>query len=338
MKFSPPTRTVSLAAGLALASLLGLAVGKARARNAERRNPARGEMVGEKGSRLHYVQQGSGPDLVLIHGAAVTFEDMRPLIDALAGEYRVTAFDRPGHGYSDAAPHHASPVLQAERLRSAVQMLGLKQPVVLGHSLGGTVALAYGSAFPREIQGVVALAPLSYPGWGPGHLGPMLHALPLIGPLLSHTLFALTDPLLMRLAPRLMFAPQSPTQAFKAGVPMALVSRPVSMRADGAEMIEASKELMSHRRRYEAFGAPVQILVGERDKVLKPARQALRLSRDLPEAGLTVLPGVGHMLHHFEADAVRRAVAKVRQPARSQAPEVRPGLAKEAGSTGLAAA
>jgi pimeloyl-ACP methyl ester carboxylesterase len=312
MKLTSPPRTAALAAAaLALTTVAGFAAGKVRTRLARRRHPAPGAMVGQSGSRLHYVQQGSGPDLILIHGAAVTLGDMQPLIDVLARDHRVTAFDRPGHGHSDPAPREASPARQAEKIRAAVQALGLRRPVVVGHSLGGTVALAYGALYPAETAGVVALAPLAYPGWGLGHVSPALHAMPLLGPVLSHSLFALTDPLLMRLAPRVMFAPQAPTRSFRERMPTALASSPASMRADGADMIAASRALTVRSERYEDYPVPVQIVVGDRDVVLKPARQALRLAHDLPGAGLTVLPGIGHMLHHFQPEAVGTAVAAI---------------------------
>ena len=69
-----------------------------RAEQAEAAYPPVGAFVTVDGRRVHYVLRGQGPDLVLIHGASGNLRDMLPLVDLLAPNYRVIAFDRPGLG------------------------------------------------------------------------------------------------------------------------------------------------------------------------------------------------------------------------------------------------
>lgn len=72
-------------------------------RRAERDNPPSGEFIDIDGVRLHYIEQGEGPVLVLLHGNVVMADDFRMsgLLERLAQSHRVIAFDRPGFGYSE---------------------------------------------------------------------------------------------------------------------------------------------------------------------------------------------------------------------------------------------
>jgi pimeloyl-ACP methyl ester carboxylesterase len=114
-----------------------------RTKQSERQHPPR--FVRIDGVRLHYLEAGSGPTIILLHGNVVSAEDFEVsgVLDLLADRYRVIAFDRPGFGYSD-RPHGAmwSPAAQADLLRRAWTALGIDRPIVVGHSWGAMVALA----------------------------------------------------------------------------------------------------------------------------------------------------------------------------------------------------
>lgn len=302
---------VAALAGSAL-SLAGFAVSRLRTRAVEKRNPPQGRTVELDGRKLHVLQRGSGPDVVLIHGAAMMAEEMMAALgDELAGRYRVTAVDRPGHGWSG---RRRRPSLfdQAEDVMAIVEALGLERPVLVGHSLGGAVALACGALAASKVAGVVAIAPLAYTVWGPGHLGLGVRAIPGFGITLSSTGLALTDPPMMRGALRLIFSPQKPTEAFRAAVDVGMLSRPSAMTADGADFIGASLALKRLSRGYAGYPAPLHVIVGGRDRILKARRQGERLAAAVPGARLTRLERLGHMVHHFAPEAVAAAVADVR--------------------------
>lgn len=306
-----PTKLTTVLAGVTLLAAAGWVVARSTTRRAERLNPPRGRYLSVDGVDLHVMQQGSGPDVLLIHGAAMMgAEMMLALGDAFPGQ-RVTAIDRPGHGHS-AKRRRPSVVDQAELLHRAAAQLGLLKPVVVGHSLGGAVALAYGERYPEDVAGVVAIAPLAYPGWGPAHLGRAVRGAPLLGPALSNTTLGLTDAAMMRGAMRLIFSPQKPTESFKREVSVGLLSRPSAMVADGADFMRASIDLEDLSRRYAEYPAPLHVVVGDKDHVLQPKRQGLRLAEASPDIRLTVRPGLGHMVHHFAPEAVTAAVDDVR--------------------------
>jgi len=78
---------------------------EARAETSERMYPPIGQFVEVRGRRVHYVQAGEGPDLVLIHGASGNLRDWTfDFVDRIAHRYRVTVCDRPGLGYTDPDP------------------------------------------------------------------------------------------------------------------------------------------------------------------------------------------------------------------------------------------
>lgn len=84
----------------------------------------------------------------------------------LGETYRVTAFDRPGHGVSGRASQDGSLRTQARALREALQALGLHRPIVVGHSVGASLALTMALDAPDELSGIVALAPSCSPNLG----------------------------------------------------------------------------------------------------------------------------------------------------------------------------
>lgn len=265
------------------------------------------------GGRLAYVEAGDGPPVLLIHGALTNLDDMRiGLFDTLASDHRVIAFDRPGHGESTRARlADASPWRQAELIREAATAIGVEQPVVVGHSFGGAVALAYALRFPEETRGVVALAPIVWPE-------PRLE-LVLFGPRAPLGLgdgvawgsSASCDPLLLPLLWRAMFLPQAMPPHFQREFSFDLAAAPSTTTATGEDAVAIVTALWRSARAYPNCRTPVRILAGDADVVINPALHAAALARVLPRARYERLPGCGHMLHHFAQDRVLRAVTSL---------------------------
>jgi len=294
--------------GLGACALFGFI----HARLAERRFPPRGRFISVHGDRLHYVQAGSGPDVVLIHGTALTLDDMLAgPFDLLAQRYRVTAVDRPGHGHSSPTPE-ASAEAQAGRVREVVRALSLVRPVVLGHSLGGAVALAYAIQWPEEVSGVVAIAPYAYPDWTAVHFYAALHDLPLVGSFLSHTLFAVTDVVASPLTSRFTFAPKAPPCRFREQFPLSMTSKPSATRQDGRDVMAVLRSAFRLQRRYAGLRTPVEVIAGGADLVVSPRRHACRLARELgPSTRLAIVKSVGHMAHHFCGPQILEAIDRL---------------------------
>lgn len=124
------------------------------------------------------VVAGKGPDLIMLHGAGGNAREFTfDFLERFKDRFRVIIFDRPGLGYTDRvsdayqrtfANSAESPAEQAALLHGAAQQLGVTNAIVMGHSFGGTVALAWALEFPDDVAGVVNLAGPSHP-W-PGGL------------------------------------------------------------------------------------------------------------------------------------------------------------------------
>ena len=114
---------------------------------------------------VHYVESGSGPTVVLIHGNAGGVEDFElGAIDLLSSRFRVIAIDRAGHGGSDRpGTEDASVEFQAKLLHETMSTIGVDKPILVGHSWGAAVALSYSLTYPDSIKGLVLLAPAAYP-------------------------------------------------------------------------------------------------------------------------------------------------------------------------------
>lgn len=154
---------------LALLVIAGLAWFTHRtARRIERLLPPRGRMIDVPGARLHVRESGKDtpgrPALLLVHGlGGQTAHFDYGLIEALSDRFRVVAVDRPGSGHSLRAPDAAADVsAQAAALAALIDHLGLERPVVVGHSLGGAVALAMALEHPGSVGALALVAPLTH--------------------------------------------------------------------------------------------------------------------------------------------------------------------------------
>lgn len=268
------------------------------------------------GRSLSYVEAGQGGDVVLIHGTLVTMDDMRlgPM-PALAQRFHVVAFDRPGHGASEAIRFaDASLWNHVEAIRAAVTALGLQRPVICGHSSGGAVALAYGLAYPDEIAGVVALAPICFPEPRLETVLFGLRSVPWFGDALSRANHRSSDPLLLPLLWNAMFLPQLMPDRFAAGFPFGRAGDARRLIAEGENAVAMASDLARSVALYSSCRVPVHILCGDADLVVNTFLHGLPASRLIPGARFTMVPGMGHMLHHFRADAVGNAIEAFSRP------------------------
>lgn len=254
---------------------------------------------------LAYSQAGEGRDLILLHGTLVTREDMiLALFDKLAGEFRVTAFDRPGHGDSGRRGPTGTPWRQAADVHAAGAALGLERPVVIGHSFGGATALAYAIQFPEATRGVVALAPIVFPEarLEQALFGPRASAL--FGSALNMVLSAGLDPFVLPILWRANFLPQQMPARYAAAFPFGKAGSAGQTEAEGEDAAMLNVGLSRSSLNYPSCRTPVRILAGDRDMVVNNALHGKLLARIMPDARFEELPGLGHMLHHFAQEAV----------------------------------
>lgn len=104
--------------------------------------------------RLAVEERGDGPPIVLVHGLSSNLRIWDAVAEQLAGRFRVVAYDQRHHGLSDDADDYSWEALSGD-LSRIVDELGLKDPVVVGHSWGASVALQYAAI--RPVRGVVCV-------------------------------------------------------------------------------------------------------------------------------------------------------------------------------------
>jgi pimeloyl-ACP methyl ester carboxylesterase len=90
--------------------------------------------------KIRFIQKGSGKDILFIHGTPGSIEDWTIMIDKLAKDFRVTAFDRLGHGFSSSNEYTYHLKDNAELAEQLIKELKLESPMIIGHSYGGSVA------------------------------------------------------------------------------------------------------------------------------------------------------------------------------------------------------
>jgi 3-oxoadipate enol-lactonase len=117
------------------------------------------------GVALHYQQAGAGPDVVLLHAVTANMAVwlVSNLVDTLAQDYRVTAYDLRGHGLSAAPATGYTSADMAEDLRGLHDALGLGPAYLVGHSFGGVVAMHAAATYPDRVSGMILSDPY-FPG------------------------------------------------------------------------------------------------------------------------------------------------------------------------------
>ncbi|MBL3608575.1 alpha/beta fold hydrolase [Rhodovulum sulfidophilum] len=274
-----------------------------------------GRLIEIDGRQVHAHQEGSGPDVILLHGAGGNTRDFTfDLLHRLSADFRVTAFDRPGLGHTDPLhPNGESPAEQAAVLEAASRGLGLGPAVLVGHSFGGAVALAWALDHPERAAAIVSLAGAAMP-W-PGGLGPYYE-------LVSSDFGSMfMVPLISAFVPRFVaeqtiariFEPDPVPQGYGDHIGIALSLRPETLRANTRQVNGLKPHIRAMADRYDDLKMPIEILHGTADRIVPIEVHSRPLAERLANVHLTELDGIGHMPHHADPEA---AVAAIRRAAK----------------------
>lgn len=294
---APLKAAAASAGGLTAAAILNrwLAV------RAQQACPPIGSVITVNRVPVHYIARGDGPAVVLIHGSGSLVQDFTTsgLVDRLARSHRVLAFDRPGYGYTE-RPRGIdwTPEEQARLLVAACAQLGVERPLVVGHSWGTLVALAWALDHPDRIGKLALLSGYYYKTPRPDAALMALMGSPALGDAIVHTVAPLQARLTGPLGVKHIFSPNSPTDTFVDEMSFGLMLRPKQLLAtarDSGQMPVAAGRLS---RRYGELRLPMTIVWGDGDKLVKQGDHSAKLAVHLPHASAIELEGVGHMVHH----------------------------------------
>lgn len=290
------------------------------ARRVEAALPPQGRLIDVPGARLHIVEKGQGPAVLLIHGLSGQLCHFTyGVVDRLARDYRVVVVDRPGSGYSVRSPGAAATLsAQADVMAALIEATQLGQPLVVGHSLGGAVALRLAQFHPQLVAGLALVAPLTHaPKDVPSAFDGLLIERPWVRTLVAWTL-ALPVLLLKRqLVLRLVFGPEPVPRDFATRGGGLLGVRPSHFVGASTDLHAVQHDLPALEQGYGSMRVPVHMLYGRSDGVLSPTAQGQNLTTALPGAQLTLVDG-GHMLPVTQpaltADFIRHVARLVHAP------------------------
>jgi pimeloyl-ACP methyl ester carboxylesterase len=308
-------KKVAYTAGLAAAMITGVASYKS-ARNdarATETHPPIGEFITIDGTRVHYVIEGSGPTIVLIHGAGGNLRDFTfQLSGKLAKTHTVISYDRPGHGYTDTI-HNDGETLkeQAALLKAATDSLGHTSAIVAGYSYGGAVALAWALDYPNATDGLITMNAVSNPWVIPPSKLYELAAGTYTGPVLATALSAFAPDTLIQETMQSIFAPQPTPDGYLDYIGPHLTLRKSTLRANGRQVHKLLPQIEDQSLRYPNLEMPIEIIHGAADISIPPSIHADVLSKQLPAATYTLVPNVGHSVHHYAHDEILAAVARI---------------------------
>lgn len=316
---SPPQSTWPARAGVAALGLAATGAGLALAstllaRDAERRVPADGDHLEVEGSRLHYIDTGgSGPPIVMVHGLGGQIRNFtHSLTELLDGDCRVIAVDRPGSGYSVAREGERPDIREQGRLVARfVHKLGLKRPLLVGHSLGGAVSLAAALAAPGQFGGLALLAPLTQPmDQVPEALRTLQRDSALARAAVAQVFGVPLGRLGKRFNERAIFTPDPAPADFGTRGGGLLALRPGNLDAAMFEIAAARDDLLAMTPRYGSLDLPVSILFAREDNLLDPDLHGARTARAIPGATFEEIDG-GHMLPVTHPEACARVIRAV---------------------------
>ncbi|WP_025101502.1 MULTISPECIES: alpha/beta hydrolase [Burkholderia] len=286
-----------------------------------RRFPPEGKFVDIDGDRLHYVDYGSGPPIVMVHGLCGQLRNFAYLeLPRLAQSHRVIVVDRAGSGRSTRGPgSQANVYAQARTIARFIATLGLEKPLLVGHSLGGAIALAVGLDHPDSVSRIALIAPLTHTETEPpAAFKGLALRWPLLRRFASLTMGIPVMILQSRKAIDAIFAPEPVPRDFpiKGGGLMGL--RPEAFYAASSDLVAAPEDLPEMERRYPTLGVPVSVLYGRQDAILSYRKHGEALKQKLPGIELTLVEG-GHMLPVTQpvqtTDWIREVAAQAAAPA-----------------------
>ena len=252
-------------------------------------------------ARFHYLKAGDGPPVVLVPGGALWSYSYRGLIPALASRFTVYAVDLPGQGYTKVSRDGFGYDLasMSSALGSFMNAVRVTHACVVGHSLGGAIALYFAERHPRRVSRLVLID-------APGLADPAIWSwrafeIPVLGEVIGKLMRRSTFEDSLRSA---YFVHHRRLSAHDVDEYWAPLTRRENRQAMWLEPRRFDFSLTE--RGLSDLRVPTLILWGDQDHVVEPW-QARELGRRIRGAATVILPACGHNVHEdCPAGATRR--------------------------------
>jgi pimeloyl-ACP methyl ester carboxylesterase len=239
--------------------------------------------------RVNYLDYGTGPALVLLHGMAASWQWWLENIPALAQHHRVIAVDLPGFGRSEQLPAPAEMATHARTVLGLLDQLGVQSATISGHSMGGLVAIEMFNAYPQRVRSLILVDAGGVP-MSERRLAVILVALRICTAILRRRFVRralATKSWVRRLALFAAFRDPRVMSPDLAAQTMPLFGGPGSADAVAAAGRAVNATVP------ESIACPVLLVWGQHDAIVPP-RCAHQMHQRLPDSELAVFAGAGH--------------------------------------------
>lgn len=268
-----------------------------------------GKFIKVSGEQIRYFQKGEGNDVLLVHGTPGSLEDWQPLVDSLARSHRVTAFDRPGHGYSTANQVDYSLGGNAMVINELIEKLRLEEVVLMGHSYGGLIAAHLAVNPNPKIKSCVLVAAPFYDVEVNGML--KLTSMSLLGKGFC-VLLAKTVGLKMmeQVIIELFNGKRDKVSDEFIDFRKKMWAQPKVIYAMSKEIVLVQENLMEMTAKYAGIKIPVTIVVGDEDKntILEDSKRAQAV---IPNSKLVIFEKTAHYVQYERAAALGAIIKEV---------------------------
>jgi pimeloyl-ACP methyl ester carboxylesterase len=261
--------------------------------------------------RIHYIEHpGTGTPVVLLHGLPGTAADWEDVTPLLAG-HRTIAIDRPGFGYSTGG--YVPFERQLEVIHELLEKLKVEQPILVGHSYGGTISLGYAERYPDAVGGLVlvdaAAAGQRVDTFGKlqAHMVKFLQ-LPVIRQIANATFGQLLITVSVNQADAEAFHPFSVVAAHRRRV-LEINMTHGNLEAWSGEILASTGVIDQIDKGLARIDVPAVVVQGEQDELVRPI-YGRRLAAALPHAKLVMVYG-GHMQPYDHPAVIAAAVRSV---------------------------
>ena len=269
------------------------------------------QFIDVHGYRRAFRKAGNGTPLLLLHGFGDSSKTWCSVLSHLSRRHMVIAPDLLGHGESDKPRADYSIGAYACGMRDLLSVLDVERVTVVGHSLGGSIAMQFAYQFPDRCERLVLIGsggagrevhPLLRMAAGPGADA----ALPLVPTALVRKVIQLAEPVLRR-AGRMGLGPDFSYMLTRYRSLTSATARAVFLRTLRAGVAMNGQVTTMLDRCYLAAEMPTLIIWGEHDRVI-PVKHAAIAHAAMPGSRLMIFNGAGHFPHHDDPRGVAAAV------------------------------
>lgn len=291
---------IVLAVGLVVVTLIaGLYLFSSNlARKVNAGMPPAGTLHDVEGGRIHAVEKGEGPPVVLIHGLFGNLLNFNyGLIDELARSYHVIALDRPGCGWSERdSDARARLPEQAAMIARYLEERGVGPALICGHSLGGALSLTLALNHPERVAGLAMLSPLTAEQPTPPDVfKPLQISSGTVRRLVAHTLAMPMSVQRGDATLDIVFGPETAPADFRSRGGGYLTLRPREFVAAATDLMSVPEDMPAIIARYGELDLPMGMLYGLSDRVLDAHTHIAAIQNVHPDLDLEVHEAVGHM-------------------------------------------